>query len=138
MAARPEDFDAEEPEVAEYDAVRGRQQIGDLEGCAQLVALLDSDEPPVLRDAANALYNLALFQPNADSLLQLGGLPKLCGGLEHMDSTVRAAMAGVLMNCAGRTTAASAAAASRISTIIATSSVDASALGTCLFFARCC
>lgn len=98
MAARPEDFDAEEPEVAEYDAVRGRQQIGDLEGCAQLVALLDSDEPPVLRDAANALYNLALFQPNADSLLQLGGLPKLCGGLEHMDSTVRAAMAGVLMN----------------------------------------
>ena len=31
MAARPEDFDAEEPEVAEYDAVRGRQQIGDLE-----------------------------------------------------------------------------------------------------------
>ena len=30
MAARPEDFDAEEPEVAEYDAVRGRQRHREL------------------------------------------------------------------------------------------------------------
>ena len=28
---RPEDFDAEEPEVAELDALRGRQEGGQLE-----------------------------------------------------------------------------------------------------------
>jgi hypothetical protein len=101
---RPEDFDAEEPEIAERDALRGRQEIGDLEGCAQLVALLDSDQPPVLRDGANALYNLSLLGANADSLLTLGGLPKLCVGLEHPDAAVRAAMAGVLMNVCATST----------------------------------
>ena len=95
---RAEDLDAEEPEAAERDAIRGRQEIADLDGCKQLVVLLDSDQPPVLCGSANALYNLSLYKANADSLLQLGGLPKLCGGLEHADPAVRAAMAGVLMN----------------------------------------
>ena len=52
MTARPEDFDAEEPEAAEQDALRGRMEVGDLQGCAQLVALLDSDQPPVLCGAS--------------------------------------------------------------------------------------
>ena len=79
---RPEDFDAEEPEAAEVDAFKGRQQVGELEGPAALVALLASDIPSVLCGAANALYNLALDAANADALLPLGALPKLMGLLE--------------------------------------------------------
>ena len=62
------------------------------------MVLLDSDKPSVLCGAANALYNLALDSANADELLPLGALPKLCGLLEHESGDVRAAMTGVLMN----------------------------------------
>jgi hypothetical protein len=95
---RPEDFDAEDPESAELDALRGRLQVGELEGAATLVQLLGSDEPSVICGAANALYNLALDATNADQLLPLGALPKLCGLLEHEDAAVKAAVGGVLMN----------------------------------------
>ena len=95
---RPEDFDAEDPEAAELDALRGRKQVGELEGPASLVNLLGSSHPSVLCGAANALFNLALDGPNADALLPLGALPKLCGLLEHEDDSVKASMAGVLMN----------------------------------------
>ena len=57
---RPEDFDAEEPEAAEVDAFKGRQQVGELEGPSHLVALLGSEHASVLCDAANALYNLSM------------------------------------------------------------------------------
>ena len=63
--SRPEDFDAEEPEAAEIDALRGRRQVGELEGPAALVELLSSTHPSVLCGAANALYNLALDKPAA-------------------------------------------------------------------------
>ena len=73
--ARPEDFDAEEPEAAEVDAIKGREQIASLEGCAPLVKLLDSASVEVICGAANALFNLALHGENADALLPLGALP---------------------------------------------------------------
>ena len=98
MQGRPEDYDAEEPELAERHAAAGRRAVGQLDGCAQLVRLLDSDQPAVVVGAANALYNLALHGENADALLPLGALPRLCAHLDHEEETVRAAASGVLMN----------------------------------------
>lgn len=95
---RPEDFDAEDPEAAELDALRGRHEVNELGGPAQLVALLSSADPQVLCDCAAALRNLALDASIADSLLPFGALPQLMGLLEHDDDAVKAEMAGVLMN----------------------------------------
>ena len=95
---RPEDYDAEEPEAAELDALRGRKEAAELDGPKDLVALLDNKNASVLIGAANALFNLALDPPNADALLPLGALPKLAAHLEHEDDEVKASMAGVLMN----------------------------------------
>ena len=76
--------------------MRGRQEVGDLEGVPALVALLQGEALPVVRDAANALYNLSLLPKNAEALLT--ALPTLSQGLRHTNAAVRAAMAGVLMN----------------------------------------
>ena len=97
-STRPEDFDAEEPEAAEAEAIAGRKQVAQLKGCAPLVKLLDAEAPMVICGAANALYNLALDEENADALLPLGALPKLCALLVHEDTGVKASVAGVLMN----------------------------------------
>ena len=96
--ARPEDFDAEEPETAEADAIKGRRQLHDLQGIAPLTKLLQSEAPAVLCGAANALYNLCLVRENAEALLPLGTLGRLCNLLDYDDLTVKAAVAGVLMN----------------------------------------
>lgn len=94
---RPEDYDAEEPEKAEVVAVGGRQQVASLEGVSKLVTLLDAEQPLVLCDAANALYNLALLPANAEALRP--ALPKLAACLASSDhAPARAAAAGALMN----------------------------------------
>lgn len=95
---RAEDFDAEEPELAEQDGKRGRLKVAELEGILPLVKLLDSTSAPVLTGAGNALYNLTLQAENAETLLQLQGMPKVTKHLAHLDPVVQASMAGVLMN----------------------------------------
>ena len=95
---RPEDYDAEEPEAAEEQAVIGRAQANALQACAPLVKLLDAELPSVICGAANALFNLTIAPENADALLPMGALPKLCLLLDHADAAVKAAAAGVLMN----------------------------------------
>ena len=96
---RAEDFEAEEPELSEADAIRGRQHVADLRGCAPIVKLLESSNASVLCGAANALFNLTLSVDNADSLLELEALPMVTRHLAHQEPSVKAAMAGVLMNC---------------------------------------
>ena len=49
---RPEDYDAEEPEAAELDALRGRKEAAELDGPKDLVALLDNKNASVLIGAA--------------------------------------------------------------------------------------
>lgn len=93
---RPEDYDAEDPEKAELVAVGGREEAADLESVVPLVALLDAVQPSVVCDAANALYNLSLLPRNAAALQP--ALSKLASHLGHKSSTVRAAIAGTLMN----------------------------------------
>ena len=96
---RAEDFEAEEPELAEADAIRGRQNVADLKGTAAVARLLESSNASVLCGAANALFNLTLLAENADSLLDLDALGKVTAHLDHKEPAVQAAMAGVLMNC---------------------------------------
>ena len=106
-AALDEEYNAEEPEAAEADAALGRREVADLGGATKLVELiLNSELPPVLCGAAAALFNLALEPANVAALIELGALPRLIALLGHPDLEVQAAMAGVLMNCAGRSEAA--------------------------------
>ena len=121
-AALDEEYNAEEPEAAEADAALGRREVADLGGATKLVELiLNSELPPVLCGAAAALFNLALEPANVAALIELGALPRLIALLGHPDLEVQAAMAGVLMNCAGRSEAARAqmAAAGCLATLLA-------------------
>ena len=100
-----DEFEVDEPDLAEIEAARGRHEVATLEGVRPLLNLLDSPVPAVLTSAANALFNLTIEAENADMVREAGGLAKLHGLLGHEEAAVVASMAGVLMNCCASSSA---------------------------------